>query len=125
MVVALLVIAAANGVMGLFTTDDIIVYGPMTSTVSERTVKIFSALHQKTFVVFLALIGLHVLANVLYSRFGKDNLIRAMITGKKPASTFVDRAPATPGSIIVALICLIVAVVIVLGSIKLGGGRFP
>jgi len=126
MVAALLAVIAVEAVTGLFTTDDIIVYGPMTAVVSDKTVSMASALHQKIYPVLLVLIALHVLANVLYSLFGKDNLIRAMITGDKPALTFVDRAPATPGTVLTAVICLVVAGAIVFGGIKLAGGHpFP
>jgi cytochrome b len=125
-VAVLLAIIAVEAVTGLFTTDDIIVYGPMTAVVREKTVATASALHQKIYPVLLVLIGLHVLANILYSLFGKDNLILAMITGRKPESAFIDRAPATPGSVVAAVICLIVAVVIVFGCIKVAGGKpFP
>jgi len=126
MVVALLVVVAVEAVTGLFTTDDIIVYGPMTSVVSDRTVAMASALHQKIYPVLLVLIMLHVLANILYSLLGQDNLIRAMVTGNKPASTYVDRAPATTGSVIAAVMCLLTAVVIVFGGIwAAGGSPFP
>jgi len=126
MVAALLGVIAVEAVTGLFTTDDIVVYGPMTAAVSERTVAMASALHQKIYPILLVLIGLHAFANVLYSLFGKDNLILAMITGRKPESAYVDRAPATPGSVVTAVICLIVAAVIVFGGIKVAGGSpFP
>ena len=125
MVAALLVVIAAEAVCGLFTTDDIIVYGPMTAVVSDGAVATASALHQKIYPILLALIVLHVFANVLYSLFGQDNLILAMITGRKPKSMFVDHVSATTGSVVAAVICLLIAVVIVFGAIKVAGGSLP
>lgn len=126
MVIALLALAAAQGVTGLFTSDDIIVYGPMTAVASEETIRSASAWHQRLYPYLLGLIGLHVAVNVAYSLFGRDNLIRAMIVGTKPAATYADRAPATPGGIARALACLALAVLVVFGGIALAGGDpFP
>lgn len=126
MVVALLVIVAAQALTGLFTTDDIAVYGPMTMVASDETIARASAWHQKIYPFLLALIAIHVAANLLYAAFGRDRLIAAMITGRKPAGAYLDRAPATAGSIGRALGCLVVAIVIVFGAIALAGGDpFP
>lgn len=126
MVMALLAVVAAQALTGLFTTDDIAVYGPMTAVVSDETIARASAWHQKIYPFLLGLIALHVAANVLYSLFGRDKLIAAMVTGRKPAGTYVDRARATPGSMALALVCLAIAIVIVFGAIALAGGDpFP
>ncbi|RTM00065.1 cytochrome B [Ancylobacter aquaticus] len=126
MVLALLAIVAAQALTGLFTSDDIIVYGPMTAVVSDETIRSASAWHQWLYPFLLALIGLHVLANLAYSLFGRDNLIRAMITGTKPAASYADRAPATPGGVGRALACLALAILVVFGGIALAGGHpFP
>ncbi len=126
MVAALLALVAAQGLTGLFTSDDIVVYGPMTAVASDATIADASAWHQRLYPFLLALIGLHVAANLAYSLFGRDNLIAAMITGRKPAGSFVDRAPATPGAIGRALACLAAAIAVVFGGIALAGGDpFP
>lgn len=126
MVLALLAIVAAQGLTGLFTSDDIIVYGPMTPVVSDETIRSASSWHQRLYPFLLALIALHVLANLAYSLFGRDNLIRAMVTGCKPAATYTDRAPATPGGVGLAFACLGLSVLIVFGGIALAGGHpFP
>ncbi|SCW38544.1 Cytochrome b [Ancylobacter rudongensis] len=126
MVLALLAIVAAQALTGLFTSDDIIVYGPMTAAVSDETIRSASAWHQWLYPFLLALIGLHVLANLAYSLFGRDNLIRAMVTGSKPAASYADRAPATPGGVGRALACLALAILVVFGGIALAGGHpFP
>lgn len=125
-VMALLGLVAAQGLTGLFTSDDIIVYGPMTSVASDETIRSASVWHQRLYPYLLALIALHVATNLAYSLFGRDNLIRAMITGTKPAARYDDRAPATPGGVGRALACLLLAVLVVFGGIALAGGDpFP
>jgi len=126
MVIALLAVVAAQALTGLFTSDDIIVYGPLTNLVSDATMARASALHGTIFQILLWLIGIHVAANIAYSVFGRDNLILAMLTGRKPAAPYADKAPATPGSVALALVCLIAAVGVVFGGIALAGGDpFP
>lgn len=125
-VMALLILVAAQAMTGLYTTDDIIVYAPMADTVSDATMASASAWHQRIYPILLWLIGLHVVANIAYSLFGRDNLVLAMLIGRKPALDYIDRAPATPGSIGVAVLCLVVAVGIVFGGIWAAGGNpFP
>ncbi|MCS0496155.1 cytochrome b/b6 domain-containing protein [Ancylobacter sp. MQZ15Z-1] len=126
MVIALLLVAAAQALTGLFTTDDIIVYAPMTAVASDETIARASALHQQIYPILLGLIALHVVANIAYSALGSDNLIAAMVLGRKPAGRYVDPAPATPGSVALAIACLAVAVLVVFGGIALAGGNpFP
>ncbi|MCK0196861.1 cytochrome b/b6 domain-containing protein [Ancylobacter sp. 6x-1] len=126
MVVALLGAVAAQALTGLFTTDDIMIDGPMVRVASEHFVSRASALHARIYLVLLALIGLHVAANLLYSAFGRDNLIGAMLSGRKKAGHYVDAERATPGSVLRALACLVLAVGIVFGGVALAGGRpFP
>lgn len=126
MVAALLAAVAAQGVTGLFTTDDIIVDGPLVRVAGEDWVSCASMLHQDIYWWLLALIGLHVLANLAYSLFGKDNLILAMLTGRKPRAAYADEAPATAGSVLRAVICLAISAGVVFGGIALAGGDpFP
>ncbi|HSI42573.1 MAG TPA: cytochrome b/b6 domain-containing protein [Xanthobacteraceae bacterium] len=125
-VVALLGLVAAQALTGLFTTDDIIVDGPLVRIAAEDTVKQASALHRSIYPVLLALIGLHVAANIFYAVFKKENLILAMLTGRKPKRRYEDQPAASMGSVARALACLAVAVLIVFGGIGLlGGDPFP
>lgn len=126
MVMALLAVVGAQALTGLFTSDDIAVYAPLTAVASDETIRSASAWHQWLYPWLLGLIGLHVAANLAHSLFGRDNLIAAMIGGRKPAGDFADPAPATPGAVGRALACLAVAVVAVFGAIALAGGDpFP
>lgn len=126
MVLALLAVLAVMGVLGLFATDDNdLVGGPLYRLVGEAGNQRATRLHGFIFnFVLLPLLALHVVANVFYAAVKKEPLIRAMISGKKPAGSYRDAA----GSVIVerpivrALVCLIAAAVIVLGGILILGG---
>jgi len=83
MVVALLLVLAVQAGSGLFTSDDILVDGPLVPLVSSTVVGTLSSLHRLLSDGILILIGLHVLAVFAYLLVKKDNLIRPMVTGRK------------------------------------------
>lgn len=83
---------------GLFATDDIFYEGPLYSYVSGATSSWMTDWHKSWFYDgLLLIIGLHVVAIVLY-RLRGENLVKAMITGHKeaPASQVVDRLEHHP-----------------------------
>jgi cytochrome b len=127
MVVALLATVAAIAVVGLFATDDNdLVGGPLYRLVEEPQNARATRLHDQLFnYVLLPLLALHVLANVLYTLLKKEPLIQAMITGQKPAESYVDAARSKPAKQVAlrALLCLVAAAAIVLGGIVAAGGR--
>lgn len=127
MIVALLATVAAISVLGLFATDDNdLVGGPLYRLVGERGNVVATRTHDQLFhFVLLPLIAIHVTVNALYALVRNDPLIRAMITGRKPAASYAD-APAAdivPHPLLRALACLVAAAVIVLGGILALGGR--
>ncbi|MFK8250803.1 cytochrome b/b6 domain-containing protein [Ancylobacter terrae] len=125
-VVALLVLVGAQATSGLFLTDDIIVEAPLSTVVSGAVVRWAGWLHHNIYRVLLALIAVHVAANLAYSAFGKDNLILAMLSGRKRGGGYVDHGAARPGPVLLALACLAVAAGVVFGGIALAGGDpFP
>jgi cytochrome b len=127
MVLALLATVAAIGGFGLFAADDNdLVGGPLYRLVSEQQNARAASLHDQLFnYLLLPLAALHIVVNTLYTLLKKEPLIRAMITGKKPAETYVDTQEAgiaaRPG--LRAAICLMAATAIVLGGIVAAGGR--
>lgn len=83
MVVALLAALAVQAGTGLFANDDIFIEGPLYRHVSKATSDLLTRVHHWNFNVILALVALHV-AGVLYHRIAKrENLVAAMITGRK------------------------------------------
>lgn len=86
MILALLLVLAAQAGTGLFANDDIFTEGPLYGLVSKETSDALTGWHKGIlFPALLTLIGLHVAAAVLYLAVKGENLIRAMVTGRKPA----------------------------------------
>lgn len=99
MVVALLLILLVQATSGLFTSDDILVDGPLVPMASGATVAALSSVHRLLANGIFVLIGLHVVAVFFYLLVKKDNLIRPMVTGRKSlpgpvATSEPRRAPA-------------------------------
>jgi cytochrome b len=129
MIIAVLGVVAGQATLGLFTVEHNDAYwGPLYKLVSEIRQKQFSHWHVRGFYyVLLPLLGLHITANVLYGLIKKDPLIRAMVTGTKPAAPYEDQAEAriVGQPVLLALVCLGVAAAIVAGTIiGLGGKLF-
>jgi cytochrome b len=83
-VAALLTLMLAQVVIGLFVTDvDGIESGPLSHLVSFATSRTLADIHEVLFNVLLALIGLHIAAILLYLLVKRDNLIGAMVTGRR------------------------------------------
>lgn len=127
MVLLLLALAGGQAVLGLFSLDDVpaTIEGPFASKVAESTAELASRWHRRGFNFILIAVGLHVAANLFYTFVKKDNLIRPMLTGVKPAGAYEDLAESRPGSPVKALACLLVSIALVFGSVKLfGSGAF-
>ena len=124
MVLALLALPAAMALTGLYNADvdRMIIEGPLAKTVSDATVTLAHKLHHKLFDVLIIAVVLHVAAVVFHAVVKKERLVPAMVTGKKPAGSYVDAAAATPGAIGTALACLAAATAIVWLGIRAAGG---
>lgn len=88
-VVAMLVLLLAQAVMGLFATDDIFFSGPL-SDQAGGWAGTLTRWHKQLGLVLIGLAALHVLVVLYYSVVKKAGLLRAMISGTKPAA---KRAP--------------------------------
>ena len=124
-VFVLLGLVAVLGLLGLFSYDDHTsnAGGPLAGKVSDAAWAWATKWHIRIFDLLLIVISAHVAANLLYLVWKRENLIKAMLTGKKPANDYEDASEARLASGLLALACLVAAVAIVLGSIKLAGGR--
>jgi len=112
-VVAMLACVLVQAVSGLFTTDDIDEEGPFVGSVSAATVRFATKLHHLGETVLLGLIGLHVVAVLLHWVFKRDNLIGAMITGRKQSDA-PELPPFVSGWRALVWFALAVGVVVVL-----------
>lgn len=116
-VLAMLLLLAVQAGSGLFTSDDIVTDGPLFSKVSSSTAALLSTIHRRTIWILLAVIGLHLLANVFYLVVKKNNLIGPMITGRKAAPAAADAGRS--GHPLLALAILVICAAIVFGGIAL------
>ena len=118
-------LVGAQGLLGLFSYDDHDdnVGGPLSSKVADATWAWATKWHLLLFDVLLIIIALHVAANLLYLVWKRENLIRPMLTGRKPAADFEDAREARLIGGSRAVACLVIAIVVVLGGVRLAGGR--
>jgi cytochrome b len=85
-VVALLAAIALMVGAGLFASDvDGIESGPLATYVSFEQSEAAADLHEAVFNVLLALTAVHVLAVLFYLVWKRQNLVRPMLTGRRPA----------------------------------------
>ena len=131
MIVVLLSFVAAQGISGLFTVDSNGIFGgPFANldfgdpTPIQRRL---SSWHHLGFYILIGFAAVHIVANIAYELFKKDPLIRAMVTGRRPAADFADAPDMVPASHtwLRALICFCLAAAIVFGTVKLFGGKLP
>lgn len=116
-VLAMLALITLQAVTGLFTSDDIVTDGPLFSKVSGSTAALLSTVHRKAIWALLAVIALHLLANLFYWAIKKNNLIGPMITGRKLAPAVHDAGPG--GHPLLAAVLLAICLAVVFGGIRL------
>ena len=83
MVLILLVALSIQVSTGLFTSDDVLFNGPWIGAVSSDVVDQMGDLHHINFDILKILVGLHLIAILLYWMWKRQNLITPMITGRK------------------------------------------
>ena len=119
MVVALLFAVLVQAVAGLFSADTDMgtVNGPLAMSVADVWVDRATAVHKFWVNVLLVMVGLHVLAAILYLVWKRQNLVGAMLTGHKPLGDVVPEGTAAPNLVFasgrLAISLLIVAAAIV------------
>ncbi|MGD9803271.1 MAG: cytochrome b/b6 domain-containing protein [Hyphomicrobiaceae bacterium] len=121
----LLGLVGAMAVLGLFAYDDHdgFVGGPLSGRVSDAVWGFATRWHIRLFDFLLYAIGLHIVANILYVVWKRENLVRAMMTGRKPAKNYEDQSRARLASPWLAVSCLFLAIAIVFGAIIAAGGK--
>ena len=127
MIVVLLFAVLAQVAAGLFSADTDLgtVNGPLANLIADKTVDKFTAFHKYWVNVLLALVGLHVLAAIVYLVWKRQNLIGAMLTGNKPPHIVVPHGKPAPtlafASNRLAISLLILSAAIVYFIVRLGG----
>jgi cytochrome b len=126
MILALLAVVSMQAVLGLFTLEhNELVAGPLKRLLNDAQVEWVSKLHLRGLDLILIVVAIHILANVSYTLFAKEPLIKAMVTGRKPAATYVDALEARIATRVSlhAFLVFLAAIGIVFGGIMALGGR--
>lgn len=123
MILVMLVAVLAQGVSGLFNSNDILFDGPFVKLVSDNAVKLAGVIHHYAFKAIELLVVIHIAAALTYHFLKGEPLISAMFTGKKPADTYVGAAELRGGSLMLALACLAMAAILVLATVRIVGGE--
>lgn len=92
-VIALLVSLIVQVITGLCAEDDALFSsGPLAGYVSSETVLSLTSVHYYNSRILIGLIGLHVLAILFYLVWKRENLVVAMVTGRKDVAVDHDQA---------------------------------
>ncbi len=86
MVLALLAMLLTQALTGLFANDQILSTGPLFGYVTAATSDRLTTIHKQLFDLLTIAIALHVTAAFVYLFVKHDDLIRPMISGRKPGS---------------------------------------
>jgi cytochrome b len=127
MVVILIFAVLLQVAAGLFAadTDTGLVSGPLANLIADKYVDRATAFHHFWVNVLLVLVGLHVVAAVVYLLWKRQNLIGAMFTGRKLLDDVVVPGKAAPDLVFAsawrALAILIACAVVVYFIIRAGG----
>jgi cytochrome b len=105
-VILLLGLVGFQAFTGLFSSDDIAWYGPYNGAVSSDWATKLTHWHHVNFNIILAAVALHLLAIAFYFLVKKQNLVGAMVHGKKyvPANEAI-----TKSEVVRALIVIVIA----------------
>lgn len=115
-VLAMLLVLAIQAVSGLFANDNILLEGPYASLVGKETSDLISRIHDYNSNVLLALIGLHLAAIAFYWVRKRNNLLPAMITGRKTAPDNLKLSMAPPWLAPVLIVAVAAAITVIVGG---------
>ena len=82
MVVLLLLLVLGQASSGLFNSDDVLFEGPFYEQVPDSVSRLMGFLHGTLFNLLLVLVALHIAVIALYLVWKRENLVRAMVTGR-------------------------------------------
>jgi cytochrome b len=118
MVVVLLVALLVQSVTGLFGNDEIFNFGPLYGYVSNELSLELTDLHRSLFDWILIAVGLHIVAVIAHRVFKGEDLIKAMFTGRKPASIVKPQEEISSSRLWLALVILAVVIAVLAWYVK-------
>lgn len=120
-VVALLLVMIVQAALGLFATDiDGINSGPLSYMVDFDTGRLASEWHELSFRALQGLVVLHLAAIAFYALWKRQNLITAMITGKRVFSGPVPNLKFAPvWSLLLGIVIAVAAAWLIARGLKL------
>ncbi len=127
MVVALLFAVLLQVTAGLFSadTDTGTTTGPLAALVADKWIERATAFHTYWINVLLVMVALHVLAVVVYLAWKRQNLIGAMVSGRKPLDDVVPPGAPAPRLVFasgrLAVSLLLAAAALVYFIVRAGG----
>ena len=115
MVVALLLVLLIQAGSGLFTSDDIMVDGPLVDQASGAVVRMLCTVHRLLVKLIFVLAAIHIAVVAAYLLICRENLIRPMVTGRKQVPAGMEVAlPRLSGLLSAALIFGLAVTLVVL-----------
>lgn len=118
-VLLMLGLLLVQAVTGLFADDEIFTRGPLAGLVSGDTRAWLTGVHHANFNLILALVAVHVVAVILHGVLKGDDLVRPMITGRKPVPADSGVEAVRFAGIVRALVALALCGALVWGGISL------
>ena len=117
MVVLLL---ATQAVLGLFSNDEIATTGPLARYVSDATSITLMGRHRTIGNILLVLVGVHIAAVLFHLLVKKENVLRAMFSGKKelPSHLANQALAARKASLPMGFVVLSVAITAVVIAVN-------
>lgn len=108
MVLTLMLVLLLQAVTGLFANDEIFNIGPLYGYVSHELSLKLTAVHKELFYWILGAVVIHVGAVLFYVFFKRENLIKAMVTGKKPVDGLHEAKTIDSSRIWLALVLVVI-----------------
>ncbi len=107
MVLLLLSVMLVQAVTGLFANDEIFNAGPLYGYISHDLSLALTGLHKELFYWILAAVAVHVSAVLFYVFIKRENLVKAMVTGKKPRRGFENARSIRSSRVWLALLLIV------------------
>ena len=120
MVFVMLGLLLAQGVTGLFSSDDILVEGKLYSLVDEDTSWWLTGLHHDLSEFLIPVLVLHILAIIFYRLYKKHDLLKPMFTGSAEFADKPSKSPVMKSAVLGVVIMAISYVVLYFGLPWLG-----